>query len=845
MPASHLGHLGCRLSGLTLNGSSKSGNFLIGVILPIHLDKEYPEIDFKMSPPQGACKMFSFDVLQQFQALRFSVEQINKNWDLLPNITLGFRVYDSCAGLQQEVDGTQMFLTGQERGIPNYSCQEGPSVVAIVGHSISTFSILMAHMLGLYRYPQISHYSTSSLLSDRSQFPSFFRTVPSDVFQSKGLAQLVLHFGWTWVGLIAVSEDYGQQGIQVIKQELLKAGSCVAFMEYLLTSRQDKNAPYLAKVIRESSAKVVVVFSTDAEMVPLLNEMLRMNVSGKIFVASEAWSTSILLSDNKYSTILSGSIGFSFRSSIIPNFQQYLNDIHPLQGPGHTWAFDCELLNKELMTELLNNSTNLCAKKEELKNIYNSFQDVSSLRGAHNLYAAIYVIAKALHDFHTCHKSIGHVDDEGCGKIEHVKPWQLSHYIQAVRIRLTSGNEIFFDENGDPPAVYDIVYWKSDEYGNIQHIKIGSYDATLSEGNNFNIDPDVEMWTSSLSQVPHSVCSESCLPGFMQVLRRGQPICCFECVPCPQGEISNQTGSLACKTCPWDQWPNLQKDRCLQKEIEFLSFEEPLGAALAATSIFSSSIPACIFGLFYYFKKTPVVRANNYSLSCLLLGSLCLCFLCSLAFIGFPVQEKCLVRQATFGLAFAFCVSCILAKTMMVVFAFMATKPGSELKRLASPWVSYTIVTLGILLQFTLCVLWMSLSPPFPEQNISSKPGVIIIECNEGSITAFWFMLGYLGLLATICFVVAFLARRLPDSFNEAKYITFSMLAFLSVWISFIPAYLSASGKYTVAMEIFAIQSSSWALVVCMFLPKCFIVLFRPKMNSREYLMGKNKKLPK
>ncbi|XP_056425658.1 extracellular calcium-sensing receptor-like [Hyla sarda] len=842
MPASHSDQPGCRLSGLTLSGLRESGNVLIGAILPLHFDRKYPEIDFTMSPQQGPCIMFRFEGLQQFQALRFAIEEINRSPNLLPNTTLGFQVYDSCAGLRQELDGTQMLLTGQDRGIPNYSCQEGPSMAAIIGHSVSSYSILMAHMLGLYRYPQISHYSTSSLLSDRSQFPSFFRTVPNDAFQSKGLAQLVLHFGWTWVGLIALDEDYGLQGIQVIKQELLKAGACVAFLEYILNIRQDKNAPHLTKVIQESSAKVVVVFSTDVEMVPLLNEMVKKNVTGKIFVASEAWSTSALMSNSKYSSILSGSIGFSFHSSVIPHFQQYLNNIHPLQGSGDTWVYDCQLLNKEMEAELLNYSINMCAEKEDLKSIYNSFSDVSSLRGAHNLYAAINVIAEALHDFHIYHKTIG--GDKDRGTIENLKPWKLSHYIQAVRVRLTSGSEIFFNENGDPPAVYDIVYWRTDEKGIIQHVKVGRYDTTLPEGNISSIDPGVDMWTSNDGQVPPSVCSQSCLPGFRQVFRRGQPICCFECVTCPQGEISNQTDSLACMKCPWDQWPSGQKDKCSQKEREFLSYEETLGAVLAATTIFSSSVPAGIFGLFFYFKKTPVVRANNFSVSCLLLGSLCLCFLCSLTFIGYPVPEKCFLRQATFGLAFSFCVSCILAKTTMVVFAFMATKPGSGLKKLTSPWVSYTIITLCTFLQFTLCVLWMALSPPFPEQNVNAKPGVIIVQCNEGSVAAFWCMLGYLGLLATISFVVAFLARRLPDSFNEAKYITLSMLAFLSVWISFIPAYLSASGKYTVAMEIFAIQSSSWALVACMFIPKIFIVLFRPEMNSREYLMGKIKKSP-
>ncbi|XP_073402826.1 vomeronasal type-2 receptor 26-like [Dendrobates tinctorius] len=346
---------------------------------------------------------------------------------------------------------------------------------------------------------------------------------------------------------------------------------------------------------------------------------------------------------------------------------------------------------------------------------------------------------------------------------------------------------------------------------------------------------------SMVEEVPTSACSESCPPGFWKASIRGQPACCFQCVTCPQGEISNHTDSNNCLKCPWNEWPNLQKTRCLQKHKDFLSYEDPLGATLAGTSIFSSFIPNLILRLFIRHKSTPIVKANNYVLSCFLLLSLSFCFLSSLAFIGFPQTEKCLLRQAAFGLVFTFCVSCILAKTIMVMFAFIATRPGSVMRKWTYPRVSYTIIFSCTLLQLILCISWLSLAPPFQQYNIESQPTLIIIECNEGSPIAFWTMLGYLFLLAMTSFIVAFLARKLPDSFNEAQFITFCMLAFLSVWISYIPASLSAQGKYKVAMEIFAILISSWALVVCMFFPKCFIILVRPDMNSKGYLMRRDK----
>ncbi|XP_041443716.1 vomeronasal type-2 receptor 26-like [Xenopus laevis] len=327
---------------------------------------------------------------------------------------------------------------------------------------------------------------------------------------------------------------------------------------------------------------------------------------------------------------------------------------------------------------------------------------------------------------------------------------------------------------------------------------------------------------------------------------QGKPPCCYDCDRCPQGQISNQTDAVECHLCSWDTWSNVQQDRCLPRTTEFLSYEEPLGYILSTISSFSSLIPLSILGVFIHQKKTPIVRANNYSLSCLLLLSLFLCFLCFLGFIGYPQPQMCLLRQVAFGMVFSLCISCVLAKTITVVIAFNATKPGSRLRQWAGVKVAYYIIVICNLIQLVLCVMWLIISPSFPELDLYTKPGIIIVICNEGSITFFWCMLGYLGLLASLSFIVAFLARRLPDSFNEAKFITFSMLAFLSVWLSFIPAYLSARGMYTVAMEVFAILISSWAVLGCIFVPKCFIILFWPSMNSREHLRAmttdKNKK---
>ncbi|XP_072254973.1 extracellular calcium-sensing receptor-like [Pyxicephalus adspersus] len=796
----------------------------------------------------SAVKRFHFESFQQLQAMMFAMVEINQNPNILPNVTLGYQAYDSCDTLRLDLGSSLQVLSGTKMAIPNYRCLSNIPLAAIIGPAISTHSIQLANIMGLYKYNQISHFSTSYLLGDRRKFPSFFRTVPSDAFQSVGLAKLVLYFGWTWVGLLASDSEYGQQGIQLVKQELLNGGACVAFTENIIMNDREHNAQHIVKVISASTVKVLVVFSTDIELFAILDEMLKQNVTDKTFVASEAWSTTSIHSIDKYSKLLSGTIGLAFYSGNIPGLDTFLHAINPSMSLGRDWikifweeTFNCKFNKERNTTDIIDSSFRECTGEESLENIQNSFTDVSSLRTTYNVYTAVHVVAKALDDLKNCVLQKGMFSSYQCVDIYHFKPWQLHYYMKKVHVSLSNGKEFYFDENGEPPAIYDIVNWHLSPDGAIRQVKVGSYDSAAASGQVLTINSSLLFWASKDNQVPLSVCSESCPPGFWKAARQGQPICCFECMPCPHGEITNKTNSIDCSRCPWDQWPNSQKSKCLPKTEEYLSYNNPLGTSLTVICAISSLVPDLVLKLFIKHKASPVVKANNYHLSVLLLVSLSFCFLTSLSFIGYPQREKCLLRQATFGLVFALCISCILAKTIMVVLVFMATKPGCSLKKWTSPHVSYMIILAGFLLQFILCTTWLSLAPPFPQFSTQIQSMVIIVECNEGSPIAFWTMLGYLFLLASISFIVAFLARRLPDSFNEAQFITFSMLAFLSVWTSYIPASLSAQGKYTVTMEIFAILASSWAMLICMFFPKCFIILFRPHLNSKEYIMSKNR----
>uniref|UniRef100_A0A672GAJ8 Olfactory receptor C family, v3 n=1 Tax=Salarias fasciatus TaxID=181472 RepID=A0A672GAJ8_SALFA len=801
----------CTLQNSFQPGFVGKGDYVIGGIFPLHYNQEMPDLNSTYRPPPVKCNGFDPRAFRWAQTMRLAVEEINQSPELLPNHTLGYKIFDSCAYPLTGQRAALAVLNGiSEEDSP--TCDGASPLLAVVGESGSAQSIVVSRILRPFRIPMVKIF----LLR---KFPTFFRVIPNDDYQVKAIAQLLFRFNWTWVGLIRGDHEYGRFAVQGLIRELQGTPVCVAYQEMIPLLYNRKKALEIMQVQKKKEA-MVVVFSAEGEMTPFLRDYMEENITGIQWVASEAWVTASVFTGSEYDPYLGGTIGFGIRKGHISRLSDYLQTVNPRVYPDN-------VLVEELWEALYGCSPSKsarsqfppCSGQESLLEQHSAYMNTTSPRVAYNVYKAVYAVAHSLHNLLLCEAGSGPFQNNSCAQSNNIFPWQLQYYLQEVTFNIGE-EEVNFDLKGDSIPYYDII------------------NCSVTARNGSFIEQRRNSSCSS-PQVPLSVCSASCLPGYRKAVRRGEPVCCFDCVPCDSGKISNQT--IDCTVCPEDFWSNDDRTSCIPKKVEFLAYDT-LGIILTVISVVGACLTIAVFTVFFYHRNTAIVRVNNSELSFFILFALTLCFLCCLVFIGEPTFWSCMLRHTAFSITFSLCISCILGKTLVVLAAFTATRPGDNIMKWLGPKQQRGIIFSSTLVQVVICAAWLIDAPPYPSRNTKYERSKIILECSVGSSLAFWCVLGYIGLQACLCFVLAFLARKLPGNFNEARFITFSMLIFCAVWLAFIPAYISSPGNYADAVESFAILASSFGLLFCLFAPKCYIILLKPEKNTKQHLMGKEKK---
>uniref|UniRef100_UPI00358FDBE6 extracellular calcium-sensing receptor-like n=1 Tax=Myxine glutinosa TaxID=7769 RepID=UPI00358FDBE6 len=788
-----------------------------------------------------AMAVFNTNSFRSVMTMIYAVDEINRNSSILPNTSLGYMIYDSCFNMHKTLTAAISFL-GQK------------------------FSEDLK---------EISYFASCRCLSDKQQFPSFLRTVPSDAFQAIAIAKMFLHFGWVYIGTFENDDDYGREGDE----------------------------------IANTKAKVILAFTSVSDFTPFVAEMLQRNITNKQWIASESWIQSPSISSQNHIHMVKGTIGFAPSWGYIPvsikmNHKSADSDVLRSKT-----KFTDEKENASVNIFLLEfweytfgctwtpneETSQLCTGTESIEAADTKLTDVSRLRVTYNTYMAVYAIAKALHNLQYCVQVKGILLNVTCGDILSFEPWQLDflphtllsltlgkprpsrslerpalklipwayHFTIADRYMLAAsspsffllcclvksvfdrclqnvefinnlGNLVKFDKNGDPfENSYELINWQLDERGQVQFKVVGEFKSSAPPEKQLHIFSKTILWNDVKHRVPRSLCSEPCQPGSRRFSLKGEPFCCFDCIPCTDGQYSNTTDSVDCQHCPEDLWSNTQRSTCFPMPREFLAFSDPLALTLLAFAALGITAVIIVGVMMVKYRKMILVKSKSV-FHYVLLVALASNFTTSVGFVGEPTDLSCQWRESVALGLITFSIICVLTKAYDILVNSQDSESCNNPKRRCSQ--PKVLLVLCSIPQTAFSVAWAVLEKPQAHKNLEYRLGTVVLECVGASPLWVSCALCYLGVLVISCLLMALKgSKRVPGS-SEPRFIIFSMLFFCMVCVAFVPAYSSTQGKFTVAVEIFAI-----IVIVYGLLGFAFTCVFDSRSARRSIMAPKRK----
>ncbi|XP_053316268.1 G-protein coupled receptor family C group 6 member A [Spea bombifrons] len=819
-------------------GARHHGDIMIGGLFAVHGRMMRSTKGYPKRPIIQSCAGFEIQGFLQVLAMSHAIEMIN-NSPLIPGIKLGYEIYDSCSENTLSVLAAMRFLStyNSTEDTLKFQCNftnYTPKIKAVIGASYSEISITIAKMLNTQLIPQVSHSSSAEELSDKFRFPAFLRTIPNDAHQTRAMAKLIHNSGWNWIGMIVMDDDYGRSALESFGTQTMTINVCIAFKELIPAHLSDSSVQArlnetIKTILRETRVNIIVVFVKPSLLIKLFKKIMEMKIQ-KTWIASDSWSAASIISSIPSINKIGQVIGFMFKSGDVSSFHAYLKDlnyqhfeVNQLLDQYAVLLSHCpKAKHDELYRCITNYSKEASYNVQRNKNrsLRGDFLSAAVQPGfVYSTQLAVTAIAYAIRQL---------CMDRDCKDPTAFAPWELLQVLQTSNFSY-EGRHVYFDSRGDANTGYDVLLWKEGPNGIINITTIAEYDILKDVFIFKNKEKENEF--KRLKKI-ESKCSEECKPGQMKKTSASLHTCCYECVSCPENHYTNKADMGYCLQCDnKTHWAPVSSSKCHKKRIEYLRWNDGYAIVLLIISFLGVSLIIAVAILFAKNFDTPVVKASGGTLCYVILLSIFFSFVSAVLFIGKPGDFKCKVRQTLFGISFTVVVSCILLKSIKILLAFsFEPKVQDILKCLYKP---FTLVFVCTGVQISICTVWLIFWSPRTKENFS-LPKTIILECDEGSTVAFSVMLSYIAILAFVCFIFAFKGRKLPENYNEGKFITFGMLIYFIAWITFIPVYATTFGIYLPAVEMIVILISSYGILSCTFFPKCYVILYKQDTNTKS-----------
>ncbi|KAI4824522.1 hypothetical protein KUCAC02_013026, partial [Chaenocephalus aceratus] len=651
--------------------------------------------------------------------------------------------------------------------------------------------------------PQISYASTAPELSDDRRYDFFSRVVPPDSFQAQAMVDIIQALGWSYVSTIASEGSYGEKGVEAFTQLSKEAGG-ICMAQSLKIPHNPKLEDFdkaIQQLLETPHSRAVIIFASEEDIRGVLNATKRANQVGHfLWIGSDSWGSKgnpiLQLED-----VAVGAVTILPKRSSIEGFDEYFTGLTLENNRRNVWFaefweenFDCRLLSASKRED----TSRKCTGKERI-GADSKYEQEGKVQF---VIDAVYAMAHALHNMHRdlCpdHPGVCPHMDTAEGKI-------LLKYI-----RNTSFND------------------------NISCI------LPLKENRELCWLEELQ-WPDGEQEVPISVCSLPCKTGERKKRVKGMP-CCWHCELCDGYQY--QYDETSCRLCAYNMRPNPNRTACQPIPIVKLEWHSPWAIIPVFLAMLGIIATIFVMATFVRYNDTPIVRASGRELSYVLLTGIFLCYIITFLMIAKPDVAVCAFRRIFLGLGMCISYAALLTKTNRIYRIFEQGKQTVTAPRFISPTSQIAITSSLICVQLLGVLVWFAVDPPntiidYDEQKtINPKLARGVLKCDITDLQIIC-SLGYSILLMVTCTIYAIKTRDVPEDFNEAKPIGFTMYTTCIVWLAFIPIFFgtaqSAEKLYiqTTTLTISMNLSASVALGM-LYMPKVYIIIFHPEMNVQK-----------
>ena len=606
----------------------------------------------------------------------------------------------------------------------------------------------------------------------------------------------------------------------ILKRETLISctGICIATREKISVGAN--NATFdkiITNLLNEKQARVVIVFCSKKETIAsLLRAAKKQTAINKFqWIGSDSWFTVSWLGELQ--PLVRGLISVQPTSDQVRKFHEYMLKRTPSSNDVNPWfrEYFRETMKCNLLSDGYRDNYPPCSPQHKL-NIANLTID----DGVTRTIDAVYAYAHALQKIR---KSKCKKPRVICEEMKQISGEELLSVLKKIKFKSVTGKTVSFDDNGDVQARYDIYYFDQTGTNKYKNIPIGQWMDNLSIFHEETLKPI------------DSFCGKKCRSNEVKKRIDGKPSCCWVCTTCEENKFKfNQTH---CKECARGFWPDNDKQRCVQLPPRYFTLNtDYVGLHLVlpplVVSILGLLSVIYVAVIFIKYNTTPLVKASGRELSYLLLTGLFLCYAMLVVCLLKPSPYVCLVEFLLDSLPFTICYAAVIVKTNRISRIFNRRnlhKRPQFIHPQSQICFSFALVAVQVMLLTAFCLLQLP-----REKLLYLANSDVVLMC---AISDKDFLLSqiYNFVLIIVCTYYAFKTRRSPLNFNEAKYIAFAMYCTCVLWLAFITVYLVQTDVMLKAcIRCLSISLIATILLVCLFVPKVYIIIFKPSENRKR-----------